>query len=244
VVGVFRYFSRGAADGIGVKYMTKRPVKKSKANTASKSAAEVEARREAFRRWLDLTGVNANEAAKAAGFSVSAIYNFLNGDTKSLSSTILSKLSLAYKCSVDSIMGGRAEITNVIIAPIKILYRVGARGSMFVCEDNLVAAPPAGAALPSGVSAAVVDGDGLAPIPDGWVVYFRDEASEPDRLEGKMATVRYSGGGDRPVVRVILRSQFEGLWTLKALDGSLTEDVKIVAAHEIVAFGQSQISEA
>lgn len=140
-------------------------------------------------------------------------------------------------------MGGRADITNVIAQPIKITYRVGARGSMFICEDNLVATAPDGVAVPGGVSAAVIDGDGLTPIPSGWVIYFRNEDSNPSALEGKLATVRYSGGGDRPVVRTILRSKFEGLWTLRAMDGSLTEDVQIVAAHEIVAFGQSKISE-
>lgn len=101
-----------------------------------------------------------------------------------------------------------------------------------------------GVAVPGGVSAAVIDGDGLTPIPSGWVIYFRNEDSNPSALEGKLATVRYSGGGDRPVVRTILRSDFDGLWTLRAMDGSLTKDVEIVAAHEIVAFGQSKISEA
>lgn len=114
---------------------------------------------------------------------------------------------------------------------------------MFVCEDKLVAAAPAGVEIPDGVSAAVVDTDDLGLIGNGWTVYFRNEPSDPSTLEGKAAAVRYSGGGDRPAIRTIQRSQFDGLWSLKAADGTMTEDVKIVAAHEIVAYAMSKVSE-
>jgi len=214
---------------------------KASGNTA-KPTDEVQSRRAAFKRWLDLHGLNANEAAKKANISVSAIYNFLNGDTKSLSSTVLNKLAITNNSSVDSILNGKADIDKHTPRKIIISYRVGARGSMFLCEDKLVTNAPAGVSLPSGVSAAVIDGDGLAPIPDGWTIFFRAEAIEADRLVGKLATVRYSGGGERPVVRTILRSSFEGLHTLKAMDGILTEDVKIVAAHEIVSMALTEIS--
>lgn len=222
--------------------MSKKVSKKVGSRGRDKTSQEVDERRAAFRRWLDLMGVNANEAARKAEITVSAIYNFLNGDTKSLSSNVLNKLAVAYNSSVDAILSGREQQNQVSVPRVKVLFRVGARGSMFICEDKLVATAPQGVALPSGVSAAVVDGDGLAPIPDGWTVFFRDDPSEPGALVGKLATVRFSGGGDRPVVRTIVRSQHDGLFTLKALDGTLTEDVKIVAAHEVVAFGLSEIS--
>lgn len=114
---------------------------------------------------------------------------------------------------------------------------------MFVCDERLFADAPEGQTLPNGVSAAVVDGGELAFIPDGWAIFFRNEAADPRSLVGKLATVRFAGGGERPVVRMILASLEPGLFTLKALDGTLTEDVKIVAAHEIVSFGNSKISE-
>jgi plasmid maintenance system antidote protein VapI len=217
--------------------MSRGPRKKNKA------ADEVQHRREMFKSWLDHIGLNANEAARKAEISVSAIYNFLNGDTKSLSSNVLSKLANAHNSSVDSILNGLPSVTNTAKQSIRVAYRVGARGSMFLCEDKLVATAPRGVELPSGVSAAVVDGDGLLPIPDGWTVFFRDQSSEPDTLVGKLATVRYAGGGERPVVRTILRSRQADLFTLKALDGTLTEDVKIMAAHEIVSFALTDISE-
>lgn len=225
--------------------MTKKPVKKGKSST-SKEADEVQKRRDAFRNWLAHNNVNANEAAKKAGISVSAIYNFLNGDTKSLSSGVLAKLAEATNSSVDDILIGKTSVDNSTARRhiVPVLFRIGARGSMFVCEEKLVTTAPDGVALPNNVMAAVVDGDGLLPIPNGWTVFFREEAANPSKLEGKFATVRYSGGGDRPVVRTVMPSKFEGLYTLRAMDGTLTEDVQIVAAHEIVAFGQSKISEA
>lgn len=113
---------------------------------------------------------------------------------------------------------------------------------MFLNADVLYTSAPAGVTLPDGISAALVDGDGLAPIPDGWTVFFRDQPSPAASLVGKLACVRFSGGGDRPVVRTILASDHAGLHSLKALDGSLTEDVKIMAAHEIVSFALTDIS--
>lgn len=208
---------------------------------ASKTGVSPEKMREAFRKWLDQNNLNANEAAKKAKISVSAIYNFLNGDTKSLSSTVLQKLALANNSSVDSIISGRADL----VAPkkkIKISYRVGAKGSMFVCDDEIYTSSPEGIAMPDDVSAAVVDGDGLAPIPDGWTIFFRNKPTDPDKLIGKLATVRFSGGGERPVVRTILASEHPGLHSLRAMDGSLTEDVKVMTAHEIVSFALTELS--
>ena len=219
----------------------KKVAKKAKVTKAG-GAAEVEERRAAFRRWLELNGTNANEAAKKAGISVSAIYNFLNGDTKSLSSTILSKLAIANSSSVDDILSGKSHKTDNARMQIRVSYRIGARGSMFLTDESIYTEAPAGVALPDGVSAAIVDGDGLSPIPDGWTVFFREQASPASALVGKLACVRFSGGGDRPVVRTILASEYSGLHTLKALDGTLTEDVKIVAAHEIVSFALTKIS--
>ena len=222
--------------------MTKKLGKKMRVSKTGRTPSEADQRRDAFRQWLDHQGTNANEAAKKAGFSVSAIYNFLNGDTKSLSSNILNKLAQAYGSTVDDILYGRGGEKQSSVMRVEVLYRVGARGSMFVCDEKLVATAPQGVTLPDGVSAALIDGDGLAPIPNGWVVYFRNAPSEPAALLNKLATVRFSGGGDRPVVRTITRSQHDGLFTLCALDGTITEDVKIVAAHEIVAFGQAEVS--
>ena len=198
--------------------------------------------REAFRNWLEMNNLNANEAAKKAKISVSAIYNFLNGDTKSLSSTVLQKLALANNSSVDSIISGRVDNATSIKKRIRISYRVGARGSMFVCSDELFTTVPEGVTLPENINAALVDGDGLIPIPSDWTIFFRDKPSDPDKLIGRLAVVRFSGGGERPVVRTILASEHPGLHSLRSMDGTLTEDVKIMVSHEIVTFALTNIS--
>lgn len=112
---------------------------------------------------------------------------------------------------------------------------------MFGAEDEgLALTRPPGAATAGNLSAALVDGDGLHPIPSGWAVFFRTQAENPEGLLGSMAVVRFSGGGDRPVVRTIRRGSKPGLFTLQAFNGSMTEDVEVVAAHKVVSFSQPE----
>ncbi len=100
-------------------------------------------------------------------------------------------------------------------------------------EGLSVTAPPGVNA--AGICAAVVDGDGLHPIPPDWTVFFEEATSDPAQLVGKLAVVRWSGGGSRPVVRTIRRGSGQGLFSLQALSGSMTEDVEILAAHKVVS---------
>ena len=184
---------------------------------------EADARRAAFRRWLGHHGT-ANAVAKRAGIAVSAIYNFLNGSTSSLSIDVMTKLATATGSSIDEIVTGRKDQASTL--PVK--FRIGHGGSMFVAR-------PAGL-NDDDISAAEVDGPGLSPLPDGWLVFFRSGAEDPERLVGKLATVRYQGGGPRPAVRMIERGSRAGLYTLKAMDGTVTEDVAVMACHEVVSF--------
>ena len=103
-------------------------------------------------------------------------------------------------------------------------------------DEGLVVARPPGVGPDEDVAAAIIDGDGLLPIPSGWLVFFRVQPEAPDGLVGKMAVVRYSGGGDRPVIRTIRRSTEAGMFTLQAFTGALVEDVEIVAAHRVISF--------
>lgn len=52
------------------------------------------------------------------------------------------------------------------------------------------------------------------------------------------AIVRFSGGGDRPLIRTIRRGTKAGLFTLQAFNGALLEDVEVLAAHRVVSFSQ------
>lgn len=126
--------------------------------------------------------------------------------------------------------------------PIRIAYRVGATGKMFSVDDDerLVVARPPGVAASEDITAAIIEGDGLLPIPSGWCVFFRTAAEQPEALLNQMAVVRFNGGGDRPFVRTIRRGGTDGLFTLQAFGGGLVEDVEIVAAHRIISFAKPE----
>jgi hypothetical protein len=190
-------------------------------------------KREAFRAFMERMETNPNRLARDGKFSVSAIYNFLNGDTNSLSSTILQKIAKTTQQTVDSILTG-----TVSRAFIPVLYIVGAGGVLFPMDETFVERPP-------GVStddlvAARIDEGGLHPLPSGWTVFYTAAANDPETLIGKLAVVRWSGGGERPVIRTIRRGSKPGAFTLHALDGKLTEDVTILAAHAVVAIADAK----
>jgi transcriptional regulator with XRE-family HTH domain len=192
--------------------------------------------RAAFRRWLELNGLSPFSAAKAAGISPGTIYNFLSGLSESLSTGVLEKLAKATNQPISSILTGEAPS-----APIRVLYRVGAMGKMFPTDDEyLTVERPPGIPATEGVSAAVIEGDGLMPIPSGWYVFFRTDPQSPETLVNQMAVVRYNGGGDKPFVRTLRRGGVAGLFTLQTFSGSLVEDVEVVAAHQIISFAKPE----
>ena len=191
--------------------------------------------REKFTKWLKDNGLTPHSAARKAGVSPGAIYNFLSGTSESLSSAVLQKLANATGNSVDAILTG-----SVRTAIIPVTFRIGGSGRVFAIDDGeeITVKRPAGVADDDNISAAIIDGDSLLPIPSGWVVFFRTTSEAPEKLIGKMAVVRFSGGGDKPVVRTIRRGTSSGLFTLHAFNGGLLEDVEVVAAHAVVSFSQ------
>lgn len=191
--------------------------------------------RENFKKWLEKNGLSPFSVAKAAGVSPGAIYNFLSGTSNSLSTAVLQKISMATGQPVDTILTGSSPAL-----PIVVRFRIGAMGKMFSVDDDeyLTIARPPGVAAGEDLTASLVDGDGLLPIPGGWYVFFRTRTEAPEALLNQMAVVRFSGGGDRPVVRTIRASGTPGLFTLQAMSGALVEDVEIVAAHRVVSFSK------
>jgi hypothetical protein len=67
-------------------------------------------------------------------------------------------------------------------------------------------------------------------------VFFEADTTVASDLVGALAVVRYSGGGDRPVIRTIRRGSEPGMFTLQAFSGALLENVEIRAAHRVVSF--------
>lgn len=189
-------------------------------------------RRAAFRAWLDGKKLSPYSAAKKAGISPSAIYNFIAGTSDSLSSAVMVKLAQAHGATVDEILGGKSP------AMVLVTHRIGASGRMYEVDaaENLSAPVPPGAGQGDDLFAAIIDRDGLHPMPSGWAVYYRKAKDDPAALIGQLAVVRFQGGGERPVIRTIRRGSAPGLFTLQALSGALIEDVSIVSAHLVVSF--------
>ena len=106
--------------------------------------------------------------------------------------------------------------------------------------ENLSAPVPPGAGQGDDLLAAIIEGDGLHPLPSGWAVYYRKTQDDPRALIGQLAVVRFQGGGERPVIRTIRRGSTPGLYTLQALSGALIEDVDVTAAHRVVSFSLPQ----
>jgi len=198
--------------------------------------------RHALRAWLARNGLTPNSAAKKAGVSVGSIYNFLDGRSQSLSSGVLLKLAQVVGDSVDALLTGVAPEAK---SHIYVTHRVGGRGEMFDVDDlsgdRLKVTRPPGIAADADVAAAVIEGQGLHPVPSGWVVFFESAARSPEMLLGQVAVVRYSGGGPRPVIRTIRRGSRAGTFTLQAFTGELLEDVEVTAAHRVISFAAPEV---
>lgn len=189
--------------------------------------------RDAFKAWLAANRITPHKAAKLAGVSPGTIYNFLSGVSDSLSSGVLRKLADATGSSVDAILTGAKPPQTVPVT-----HRIGALGRMFSVSDDetITLSYPPGVTDRGELSAAIVEGEGMHPIPSGWAVFFVDQPEAPETLIGEMAVVRFAGGGDRPVVRTIRRGPEQGLFNLQAFNGTLIEAVEIIAAHRVVSF--------
>lgn len=194
-----------------------------------------EDQREALRRWFDAKGTNANAVATKGGFSASAIYNFLDGRTKSLSSGVLSKMSALTGSTINEILGVESGVTERVPAD----YIVGAKGKMYEADEVRLIAWPPGVARDDGIAVAVIAADGLHPLPADWAVFWRREPEEPARLLGQLAVVQVAGS-DAPWVRLIGRGSDRGLFNLDSWNSARIEDAEVLAAHRIVALAPSR----
>lgn len=197
---------------------------------------DFDTKRDNFRQWLDAYDLSPFSAAKKAEISPGAIYNFLSGTSKSLSSGVLQKLAAATGSDVDAILSGPSDIG---LALVPVTHLIGAGGNLFEVDEfdgpkNLER--PVGFDARAELAAAIIDGEGLFPIPDGWAVFFEIEPTPANEAVGAICIVRYSGGGSRPVVRTVLQGGEQGLYTLQRFSGQLTEDVEVRRAQRIVAF--------
>lgn len=194
-----------------------------------------EDQRAALKRWIEARGTNVNALATKGNFSASAIYNFLDGRSKSLSAGILSKLSTATGSTINQILGVESGATERVAAD----YIVGAKGKMFEADEIRLIAWPAGVAHDDSIAVAVIAADGLHPLPADWAVFWKREPEPPEQLIGQLAVVRVAGS-EAPWVRLIGRGSDRGLFNLDSWNSARIEDAELVEAHRIVALAPSK----
>ena len=178
--------------------------------------------------------------AKKAKISPGTLYNLLNGETDKLSLRVIEQIAAAYDTTIDEILSGMStgRLTsqppdNNSIHRVTVRYRIGAGGRLFVDAQEYEVAAPRGQSG-ADLEAAVIDGDGLRPLPSGWHVHFRRAPSDPETMIGQLAVVRFAGSS-QPLVREIRRGTQAGLYTLLGWNASPIDDVEITAAHRIEA---------
>ena len=184
--------------------------------------------------FLERKQLKPHHAAKLAGITSSTLYNFIAGNSQTLSTRTLDKLAKATGSTVDEILGGAASVSP---NAIPVLYIIGVYGKMFPSELGSTEQPPVGVSLEERLVAATISGDGLRPLPSGMVIFFSAEPSNPLKLIGKLCVVR-TPASEQPLIREIHKGSQPGLYTLISWSASPLTDVEISAAHMIQSMKQ------
>lgn len=195
--------------------------------------------RDAFKKFMVRRGLKPHPWATLAGVRSSALYNFINGDSHSLSGSTLLKLAKAANASIEEMVGESVakSIEQGTGAAVKVPYTVGIYGRLFDSDSPESVARPIGASADLALLGARVDKDGLHPIPGGWLVFFEQKSRTPKELIGKLV-VAQAAHSNQMAVRELRRGSTSGLYTLLAWNAAAQEDVEVDAAHLVVAIAQ------
>ena len=192
----------------------------------------VQAHRKALADFLDRHHLKPHQLAKQAGFTPSTLYNFLSGNSSTLSTKTLEKIASSVGTTVDEILGG--AVTKPTSVPV--LFMIGVHGKMYPATEQ--SAPlPMGLDSNDKIVCAVARGDALHPLPTGLMIYFDQEPTPTKQLIGKLCVVRCSGM-DEPVIRQIEAGSQPGLYNLIGFSTGMMKDVDIVAAHLVRSINQ------
>ena len=184
---------------------------------------------EAVDRWLKRIGKNRLTVANEAGIPASTLYNLKKGKAKQLSTTTLGKLAQSQGVTIDAILSGGDPEGNVPLS-----FVIGSGGRMFsTVVEKSVSFPP-GVAVGTELVAARVDGDGLRPLPSGWIVYFEKVGNNPLACLGELCVVEFEGS-DESVVREVRRGSRPGVFTLLGWTNEPVEDVVVRSCHRVRA---------
>lgn len=185
--------------------------------------------------FMEARSLKPHPWATSAGIRSSTLYNFLSGKSASLSSDTLQRLAEAVNCTVDELLSGKAPAITNNAVPVTAL--VGVYGRMFPMDEAELIERPIG--VPEGVSvlAARIDGDGLHPIPSGWLVFYEADPRPADQLVGKLVVVSARGQSQR-LVRQLQKGSTSGLYTLVAWGSAPMADMEIAEAHAVLSISQ------
>lgn len=196
-------------------------------NTADGSDFKNEAKA-ALLRFMRSRNLSANELARRAGFSPSAIYNLEAGRSKAPSNRLLEKIAKSEGVTISDILAHGADqpvltIRHVVVSGARIITSTA---NMTVTGPNL--ADPA-----VQLEVAVVSGDAMHPIPAGWLLSFASNPEAPNDLIGDLAVLRTHGASDTMIGR-LFPSCKNWHFNIEPWHGSVIKDETIVDAHRIL----------
>lgn len=190
---------------------------------------------QALLSFMSARGLKASTLAKKAGFSPSVIYNLKSGLAAAPSSAILERIAAAEGVTVADILAfgrtpSRTEVNHLVIAG----------GRITTSRTKLMVDRPPTIDPAESIEIAVVAGDGLHPIPPGWLVFFTAESSDPVTMVGELSVVRSVGQQDA-VIGTVLEGA-TGTFDLQPWYGSTSKGIQIIAAHKILAIQPPAVS--
>ena len=179
-------------------------------------------------------GLKPHPWATSAGIRSSALYNFINGDSHSLSGDTLLKLAKAAGASVEELMGEpSAKTSEALGTTVRVPYFVSTLGRLVEAERAETVPYPIGVLPDLALLCARVKKDGPS-FTAGSLVYFEEKSRSPKDLIGFLV-IAHTAHGSNTAVRRLGRGSSAGLYTLWSSDSGLEEGVEVESVQFIVA---------
>ena len=183
----------------------------------------------ALLRFMEARGLKAGALAKRAGFSPSAIYNLTAGRAAAPSTALLSKIAAAEGVTIAEIMAHANDPERV---PVSHLVIAGGR---VVVGNSKVTVPRPKTIEPSlELDACEIAGDGLHPVPAGWLVFYATHPQPADQLVDRLCVVRTRSAHDA-LIATIREGRDPGTFDLEPWHGAPLRNQSVIAAHRVVS---------
>lgn len=183
----------------------------------------------ALLRFMEARGLKAGPLAKRAGFAPSAIYNLTAGRAAEPSSALLRKIADAEGVTVADILAFGSEQEKVVVSNI-----IVSGGRVLVSNAAVSVTRPRQIDPGLEVDAAEVSGDGLFPVPSGWIVFFETAPRPAADLVGELCVVRARGMGEA-IVGTIRNGRAPHEFDVQPWHGPTHQGLAILAAHKVVS---------